>query len=51
MQDQFTIKHEIAVKVLFLYILIFTLDYELDMSLGKAQTFNISCNYCQQHTR
>ena len=49
-QDQFTIKHNTAVKMLLLYILIFTRDCELHMSLGKSQTFNNSSNDCQQHT-
>ena len=51
LQDQFTLKHKTAVKMLFLYILISTRDCELHMSFGSAQTFNISCNDCQQHTR
>lgn len=49
-QDQFTIKHKTAVKMLFLYISIFPRDCELHLSLGKAQTFNNSSNDCQQHT-
>jgi hypothetical protein len=43
--------YKTAVKMLFLYILIFTRECECYIPHHTAQTFNISCNDCQRHTR